>query len=325
MLKALNLSKIYPKSEAGIHSLSFELRKGQCLVVIGENGSGKTTLLQLLAGFLPADTGTLHLGTQLLPSPADMLVRGYADIQLVPQDFKLLPHHRVWENILFPIRHYSKTEQDKHLANLAKNLGLEDLLMRYPRELSGGQQQRTAIARALANEPSVLLLDEPFNQADLQTRYHLEKTLADLKKKTGVALVLVTHHAPEALGLADEMLVLQKGTVLQHAIPSQVYEQPATPYVAGLFGQVNYFPAKFIFEEKKRNKLTGIRAEHAFFSETPTTLKGVVTHAFYNGHQYRYRLKIQQNLYWEIYTTQARPGPDNVYFIDFYRNKLLYF
>lgn len=192
LLQVSEISKQYPAGVAGLLPMSFTLSKSECLAVIGESGSGKTTLLQILAGYLPTDGGKMLLKKKLLPLPTEMLVRGYPDIQLVPQDFRLLPNHRVWENITYPIRNYPAHNLEKRLAYLAELLDLKDLLTRYPRELSGGQQQRTAIARALANEPAILLLDEPFNQADGQTKQKIAQALAYLKNTSKTAIILVT-------------------------------------------------------------------------------------------------------------------------------------
>ncbi len=316
MLKINQISKIYANSHAGLHACSFELQKGQCLAVVGESGSGKTTLLQILAGFLPTDFGEMRLHKKLLPSPADMLVKGYPDLQLVPQDFKLLPNHRVWENITLPIRHYAADKQAKRLAYLSELLGLKDLLERYPRELSGGQQQRTAIARALSSEPAVLLLDEPFNQADTKTKQKLVHALAYLKKKDKTAIVLVTHDAQEALGLADALLVLQAGKTLQCDTPTQIYTHPTEKYIAELFGYINYFP-------KNKQSEMAVRAEHTFFSPTPTELQGEIIYKFYYGHSYRYVVQVGKHLLWEVYDTTSLP--EGKCYLAFHTDKLMRF
>jgi iron(III) transport system ATP-binding protein len=328
MLQIINVSKIYTNRQAGLLPISLEVGKGKCLAVVGESGSGKTTFLQILAGFLPTDSGEMCLDGERLPNPQTMLVRGYPDIQLVAQDFQLFPKHRIWENITLPIRHYPKQAQETRLAYLAEILGLENLLERYPRELSGGQQQRTAIARALANEPDFLLLDEPFNQADRQTKAQLEKAFLALRKEGETGIVLVTHEPAEALGLADKLLVLHKGKTLQFDSPTQIYEKPVNEYVAQLFGAINQVE-KHIF----------VRAEHCIINPAPfqngegvyqsplgvSEFLGNITQCLYQGHQYKITLQMNIGKEWLAYhPTPLRVG-EETHFVSFQARHLLYF
>ncbi len=292
LLEVQNLTKQYTEG-VGISAVSFAVEASECLAIVGESGSGKSTLLQILAGFLQADEGLMRLAGKVLPLPATMLVRGYPDIQLVPQDFKLLPNHKVWDNISYPIRNYPKKELQNRLAYLAELLNIQDLLLRYPRELSGGQQQRVAIARAMSLEPDVLLLDEPFNQADTQTKHQLEKILASLTQETQTALILVTHEATEALSLANQMLVLRAGKVLQYAPPQKIYQTPRTAYVGKLMGHLN-----------ELDKKTCLRAEHCYFADAPTAFEAEIIHVFYEGYRYRYTLRTGAGKEWIVYDTK---------------------
>ncbi|TAG02916.1 MAG: ABC transporter ATP-binding protein [Cytophagia bacterium] len=294
MLSIQNISKLYIEN-TGLFPISFDILPAQCVVIAGESGSGKTTLLQLLAGKLASDTGNIYLHQQLLPSPDTLLVREYKQIACVPQDFKLLPNHKVWENIVYPIRNWIKSTQIEQLEKLANALDLKDLLYRYPREISGGQQQRTAIAKALANEPDVLLLDEPFNQADMPTKIKLQNTINLLKNEINTSLIIVTHNPQEALHLADEIIVLEKGKIVQKAKPKEIYEKPINAYVAELFGRINY-----LIDEKNQKK-TGIRPENIEISKEKTAFKGMIQRIDYVGSHYQISIKVNNEL-WEVWT-----------------------
>lgn len=295
MLSIQNISKLYT-DEVGLFSISFDVLPAQCVVIAGESGSGKTTLLQILAGKITHQSGNIYLHQQLLPSPDTLLIREHKQIACVAQDFKLLPNHKVWENIMYPIRHWTKKKQDEKLAILTEKLDLKDLLFRYPREISGGQQQRTAIAKALANEPDVLLLDEPFNQADMPTKIKLQNAINALKNEIDTSLIMVTHNPDEALHLADEIIILQKGKCIQKGKPTTIYEKPVNFYVAELFGKINYLP-------QKNTKKTGIRPENIKIVDFKTDFKGIIQSIDYAGKNYKMMIKIENEI-WEIWSNE---------------------
>ncbi len=316
MLSVQNISKLYTSS-IGLFPISFDISPAQCIVIAGESGSGKTTLLQLLAGKLTSDAGKIFLHQQLLPSPATLLIREYKEIACVPQDFKLLPNHKVWENIMYPIRNWTKKAQEKKLNILAETLDLKDLLQRYPREISGGQQQRTAIAKALANEPAVLLLDEPFNQADMPTKIKLQHAILELKNEIETSLIIVTHHPQEALHLADEIMILKNGNLIQKATPTEIYEKPIDIYTAELFGKINY-----LTDNSPQKK--GIRPENIIISDIPTNLIGKIKKKYYAGSHFQLLVEINDEI-WEVWTNNMAHLHQKELFLTIDTEKILHF
>jgi len=213
---------------------------GQVLVVLGPNGAGKSTLLRTLAGLLALTDGRIEAGTDVWDDPAGgiFVPAGERDCGLVFQDYRLFPHLSVRDNVAFPIRaRGARRREARHDAQpWLDRLGLDELAGRKPAQLSGGQAQRVALARALASKPRLLLLDEPLAALDAKTRLEVRTDLRrHLTTFDGPSLV-VTHDALEALVLADRVLVLEGGRVVQEGPPATVARRPATEYVARLVG-----------------------------------------------------------------------------------------
>lgn len=214
-----------------IEDLSLDLRAGEIFAMIGASGAGKSTLLNVLACLTPADAGELWLEGKEISSSAKYLIPGHAEIKLVPQEYKLLPNHTIRENIAYALREYTKEYQRERLDELLALTGLEAVQHKLPREVSGGEKQRTAIARAIADEPKVLLLDEPFSNLDTLNRQKLKQELKRIIQETGLACLFVTHDLLDALTIAQRMGVMQEGQLLQTGTPAELLQHPATGYV----------------------------------------------------------------------------------------------
>jgi sulfate transport system ATP-binding protein len=231
-----SISKRFKKTPV-LDDVSFDVAEGESLVLLGASGSGKTTILRIIAGLEQPDTGsvTLH-GKDVTDLPARE--RG---VGVIFQSYALFPRMTVEKNIAFglKIRHRRRKERRETVDRLIKLVQLEKHRKKYPWQLSGGQQQRVAIARTLAYKPQVLLFDEPFGALDAQTRVHLRREIRALLKQVKVPSIFITHDQEEALELGDRIAVLNDGHLEQIGTPDEVYNHPATEYVATFLGAAN--------------------------------------------------------------------------------------
>lgn len=235
MLTINALSKSFDKGRNyALKDVTFNLKAGDVCAIVGESGSGKTTLVRLIAGLERPDHGSVAMNGKVIASLDKFVKPEKRKIGLVFQEYALFPHLTVLENVLYGI---SKIKHKKKRAQEMLDLvGLANMGERYPHQLSGGQQQRVALARALAPEPSLLILDEPFSNLDAMLRTQLRNEVFDIIKKTEVTVLFVTHDTQDALSVADEILILQNGKVVQKDAAANLYVKPSTLYVASLFG-----------------------------------------------------------------------------------------
>ncbi|MBL6447188.1 ABC transporter ATP-binding protein [Fulvivirga sp. 29W222] len=257
-LRLTNVSRKYPgQNLAAVNDISFELQKGEILSIVGENGSGKTTLLKIIGGVEDTDGGEVRLLGELVTGPAYNLVPGHAEIKMLAQDLRLMPKHTIIENISYNLRGYVQEFQDERLEYLISLFRLQGLENKRPAQLSGGQQQRAALASALAEEPALLLLDEPFSSLDIMLKDEIRHKVIRQAREDGDTLIFVTHEVKDALSLSDKVAVMKAGKIVQMDRPQAVYEQPRDEYVAYLFGSVNLLSANDLFRafpELKKNK-----------------------------------------------------------------------
>ncbi len=233
LLRVANLTKSYETREV-LHDVSFELAAGEVLVLVGESGAGKSTLLHLLAGLTEPDAGTVLLDDADVTAYARRLVAGHPAVKLVAQDYRLFPHVSLRENIAYALREYTHDYQRFRVGELLELADLAAVADRKPREVSGGEQQRAAIARAIAERPRLLLLDEPFSHLDALHKQTLRQSLLTLVRAEGVGCVFVTHDVLDALTTADRVGVMRAGRLLQLSTPTGLLRQPADGYVAAL-------------------------------------------------------------------------------------------
>ena len=230
------LTKRYGQVTA-VDGIDLDIREGELLTLLGPSGSGKTTTLRMIAGFeLPTD-GTIHLdGVDVTGRPPFE-----RDVNTVFQDYALFPHMDVADNVGYGmrVRRVPRAERRERVAAALAQVRLERFGDRRPSELSGGQRQRVALARALVNRPRVLLLDEPLGALDRQLRQEMQVELKAIQAEVGITFVVVTHDQEEALTMSDRIAVLRDGRIEQVGAPAEVYERPATPFVAGFIGTSN--------------------------------------------------------------------------------------
>lgn len=242
-LQVQNLTKRYRRGdEPAVKDVSFELQEGKLLSLVGESGSGKSTLLRLVAGLETPDSGSITLDGEVISSPSEVTPPEQRGIGLVFQHHALFPHLTVEKNIAFGLRHLPRGGRAAVIAPLLELVGLGRFGSRYPHELSGGERQRIALARALAPNPRVLLLDEPFSSLDARLRHAVRDETRAILKQHGATAIFVTHDTGDALSIADRIVVLKHGTVQQEGAPPEVYHAPSNAYVASFFGTCNFLP-----------------------------------------------------------------------------------
>ena len=225
-----------------VEQLSFEVLQGEIACLLGPSGCGKTTVLRAIAGFNPIYSGKLVLAGNLIATSTMVVAPELRNIGMVFQDYALFPHLSVKNNINFGLKKLSAKEQRVTVQHLLELVELTDMAERFPHELSGGQQQRVALARALAPRPTMLLMDEPFSNLDVELRERLSVEVRDLLKSEGISGILVTHDQHEAFAVSDKIGVMRDGTILQWDTPFNLYHEPNHRFVADFIGQGRFIP-----------------------------------------------------------------------------------
>ena len=222
---------------AVVRGVSLQLAAGELGCLLGPSGCGKTTLLRAIAGFQPLTAGSIFLRGGLASSTAKQIPPERRHLGFVFQDLALFPHLRVEQNIGFGLQRLDRSLRAERVGSMLAMFGLQDLGQRYPHELSGGQQQRVALARSLAPQPDLLLLDEPFSSLDAHLRSTLRDDLVGVLRKLGIAALLVTHDQAEAFSFADRLGVMREGELQQWDSAFDVYHRPASAFVARFVGE----------------------------------------------------------------------------------------
>lgn len=221
-----------------LDNFNLEISKGEFLTIIGSSGCGKTTVLKLVNGLLNPDKGNIYVDGNNIKDINQIELR--RSIGYVIQGVGLFPHMNIEKNIAYVInltKNRSKVDIDVKVKELIKAVGMEeDMLKRYPSELSGGQRQRIGIARALAAEPHILLMDEPFGAVDEITRKMLQEQIIKIHRELGITIIFITHDIREALKLGTKVLVMDKGQVIQYGSPNEIKDNPTNNFVRTLIG-----------------------------------------------------------------------------------------
>ena len=231
-----NVGKSFGKA-AAVRDVTLSILEGEFFSLLGPSGCGKTTTLRMIAGFEVPDEGRILLqgrdGTSLSPN--------HRPVNMVFQQYALFPHMSIYDNVAFGLRVKRVPRRDHHdrVHDILRIVELEGLENRRPRQLSGGQQQRVALARALVNRPAALLLDEPLGALDVKLRKQMQFELKRIQHELGTTFVYVTHDQDEALAMSDRIAVMNEGLVEQIGEPREIYERPATPFVADFIGSLN--------------------------------------------------------------------------------------
>ncbi|MES2410223.1 MAG: ABC transporter ATP-binding protein [Bacteroidota bacterium] len=276
MLKVENISFSYQENPT-INSLSFKLEKGRNMAVIGESGCGKSTLLKLIYGLYDLDKGQLFWNDIEVLGPKYNLIPGMDFMKYLAQDFDLMPFITVAENVGKYLSNFYPEQKNKRIAELLKIVEMTDYANVKAKNLSGGQMQRVALARVLALEPEVLLLDEPFSHIDNFRKNSLRRKLFGYLKEKQITTIFATHDSSDILSFADEVLVLKEGKIIAEGNPKSIYDNPKNKYIASLFGDVNEIEIDGETELVYPNQL--VVAEKS-------KLKVFVTNAYFLGNHY---------------------------------------
>ena len=234
-------------SSPALNNVNLTLQQGDLLGLLGPSGCGKTTLLRIIAGFEKASQGRIKLAGKLVNGNGYWLPPEKRNTGMVFQDYALFPHLSVAENIAFGLnrqKNLDRKQIKQRVGEVLTLVGLAGLEKRYPHELSGGQQQRIALARALAPQPALILLDEPLSNLDVQIRHRLREEIRCILKAAGTSAIFVTHDQEEALAISDRIAVMAQGNLEQIGTPESIYAQPASRFVAEFVTQANFLPAK---------------------------------------------------------------------------------
>ncbi|WP_108260646.1 ABC transporter ATP-binding protein [Mangrovicoccus ximenensis] len=245
-VEVYNVSKSFGSYQA-LDGVSFTIRENEFFTLLGPSGCGKTTLLRMIAGFESPSEGAILLnGAEIETLPPHK-----RRVNTVFQSYALFPHMTLAQNIAFGLENlgWDRKRREARVAEMLELVHMAPFAARRPAQLSGGQRQRIALARALAPEPQVLLLDEPLSALDLKLRQAMRDELRSLQKKTGITFIFVTHDQEEALDMSDRICVLGKGQIQQIGTPSEIYEDPANRFVADFIGETNFIETEVLSVE----------------------------------------------------------------------------
>ena len=321
---------------AALKDINLEVEEGEFFVFLGSSGSGKSTLIRCIAGLEEPDRGEICLGDETIFSKARNISYDPAarSIGMVFQSYAIWPHLTVLNNVVLPLvtgrKRFSKSQANEKARQALQAVEMEPFADRPASLLSGGQQQRVAVARALATDPKVLLMDEPLSNLDARLREQVRHEISRLAKKTGITVLYVTHDQVEAMAVATRIATLARGEVLQVSEPVQLYEQPANVNVAQFMGSMNWLHGKVdhpglaktevgdlkIIEHKSNNGnrfLIGIRPEHlrlSYFREGKTNeFEGKISSRTFLGDQIWYEIQVgERTLLWKTMSSDKFEG-----------------
>ena len=307
-----NVTKTFGQEDA-VSDFSLTVRDGEILTLLGPSGCGKTTMLRMVAGLEQPSSGEIRIASDIVADSTQFLPAEKRDIGLVFQDFALFPHLTVAENVGFGLNDWENERAAARVDELLELVGLSDHRDKRPDALSGGQQQRVALARSLAPEPAVLLLDEPFSNLDVRLRVEMREEVRRILKATGVTAISVTHDQEEALSISDRVAIMNDGQLEQVGQPESVFENPESRFVASFLGRASFLPATVkgdivetdlgILSVEQLNgpvdaydgATIDILLRPDDLEAIPTneaTADGTITHRQYNGPNFVYRVEL---------------------------------
>jgi len=319
VLELVEITKSFENKNAPIiENINFSIDEGEFVTLLGPSGCGKTTILRIIAGLEIPDSGDIYLNGKQICGGGTFIPPYSRNIGMVFQNYALFPHLTVKENILFGVK--NKTNKNSIFNKIIKEINLVGLEHRYPFQLSGGEQQRVALGRALAQKPSMILLDEPFSSLDAQLKLSMRDELKEIIEKAGISAIFVTHDQSDALAMSSKIIIINKGHIAQIGTPKQVYFQPVNEFVSTFIGEANVFLGEVLNDStiisdigcvvikntfKKGEKVRFILRPSDFIISTETTLiKALVKTVSFYGSILKIKLCLydKPNLQYIVYT-----------------------
>jgi ABC-type Fe3+/spermidine/putrescine transport system ATPase subunit len=288
MLQVNQISFAYHKNE-DISQINFSLQKGKNLTIIGESGCGKSTLLKLIYGLYDLKEGQIFWNNQEVLGPKFHLIPGMPYMKYLAQDFDLMPFITVAENVGKYLSNFYPKQKKERIAELLEIVEMTEFANIKAKQLSGGQMQRVALARVLALESEVLLLDEPFSHIDNFRKNSLRRKLFSYLKSKDITTLVATHDSTDVLSFSDKVIVMQKGKIIAENSPWELYHNPDSKYVASLFGDVNEIPG-YYFNQENINLLY----PHQLKIVENSNLKVTVSNLYFRGNQYLIEAKYSE-------------------------------
>lgn len=298
MLQVKSISFSYLK-EKTILNASFSLEKGKSLAIIGESGCGKSTLLKLVYGLYDLDEGTIFWNETEVLGPKYNLIPGMDFMKYLAQDFDLMPYITVAENVGKYLSNIDSDKKWNRVKELLEIVEMEDFFDIKAKYLSGGQMQRVAIARVLALEPEILLLDEPFSHIDNFRKNSLRRKLFAYLKEKQITCLVATHDSTDVLSFADEVLVMKNGEIIESGTPKTLYQNPKSKYIASLFGDVN---------ELKIDGKQKYIYPHQFGIVDKSEIKVEVLNSYFRGSHYLIEAKLDNEILFFEHASEIKKG-----------------
>jgi len=306
IVRLRTVRKHYSQTLTAVDDVDLEVARGQILSILGPSGCGKTTLLRLIAGFEQPDAGSIEIEGRLVADPRMSVPPEARRVGMVFQQHALFPHLTVADNIGFGLPRVAADERASRIQHLLNLIRLPKAHDRYPHELSGGQQQRVAVARALAPEPVIVLMDEPFSNLDADIRKKIRDEIRFILRQAGTTVVFVTHDQEEALFMGDQMAVMKAGRLVQIGQPEAVFRAPGSTFIAQFLGQAEFVPARVtqdgleteigglaqsVDRPPGSELLVGFRADDLDF-EADAQGKSLLLARFFQGAVCQYRIRL---------------------------------
>ncbi len=295
MLQVQHVSFSYLENTPILKAISFEIPQGTHVSIIGESGCGKSTLLKLIYGLYDTDAGEIFWKDEQVLGPKFNLVPGFERMKYVAQDFDLMPYTTVSENIGTYLSNFYPEQKQERIHELLEMVEMSAFANVKAKLLSGVQQQRVALAKALAREPEVLLLDEPFSHIDNFRKNALRRNLFNYLKKENITCIVATHDRTDALSFADTTIVLKQGELIAQSDSKELYKNPTNKYVASLFGEVNELPASLFPNMETLTETILVYPHQLKVSENPD-FKAAVKQSYFKGSHYLVLAKYEETV-----------------------------